>query len=181
MKRIFVLSLLIGGLHTSYAQQYITRTGSIEFLSATAVENIQAKNKQVSSVLDMDKGEFAFLVPIKAFQFEKALMQEHFNENYMESDKFPNGSFKGKVAGLEKVDFKKDGNYPVTLSGTMNIHGEDKELQEQAVIAVKGGKVSLSSNFVLKPGDYGVKIPSGKKDSISDTLDLTVNMDYEKK
>lgn len=181
MKKLFLSIVLLSGAQILSAQQFMTRNGNVEFFSATAIENIQATNKQVSSVLDLDKKQFAFLVPIKAFHFEKALMQEHFNENYLESDEFPNASFKGSIAGAEGVDLNKDGDYRVALSGTMNIHGVDRKVEEQAVVRVKAGKLSLNSKFILRPEDYGVNIPAGKKDNISETLDLTVEMDYEKK
>ncbi len=181
MKKLILLTFLLAGLQSLNAQQYFTRTGTVEFFSATAVENIHAVNKQVSSVLDLDKMEFAFLVPIKAFRFEKALMQEHFNENYMESGEFPNGSFKGKISGLKGVNLKEDGTHRIKLTGTMTIHGVEKQIEEQAMLTIKDGKMSLSSNFILRPEDYAVKIPAGKRDNISESLDLTVNMEYAKK
>jgi hypothetical protein len=181
MKKIALLSLILFGCVSLYAQQYITRNGTIEFLSATPVENIQAVNKQVSSVLDFDKNQFAFLVPIKAFTFEKALMQEHFNENYMESDQFPNASFKGKIVGSENVDLSTDGDYRVKMAGTMNIHGTDREIEEMVIITVKNGNLTLSCNFILKPEDYAIKIPAGKKANIAESLDVTVLLDYDKK
>ena len=181
MKKLTLLLLLSGISFGLQAQQFMTRTGTIEFLSATPVEDIQAVNKQVSSVIDFDKNQFAFLVPIKAFQFEKALMQEHFNENYMESGEFPNASFKGEFVDLENLELDSDGSYRVTLTGVMSIHGTDKMIEEQANIHVKNGKVSLDSDFILRPEDYGVKIPAGKKDNISDVLDVSVRMNYAKK
>lgn len=163
------------------AQQIFTRNGFVKFYSEAPVENIEAVNKQVSSVIEISDGSFAFLVPIKGFVFEKALMQEHFNENYMESGKYPKGSFKGKIKNIGSVNFKKDGEYPATFTGTMNIHGVEKELTEKAIIVIKDGKASLNAKFNLRPEDYGVKIPAGKRDNISETIEVTVKMDYEKK
>ena len=163
------------------AQKLATRSGYIKFYSHATVEDIEAENNQVSSVIDMETGAFAFLVPVKGFQFEKALMQEHFNENYMESGEYPKASFKGTLAGYEKIKLDKDGTYPVTFNGIMNIHGTDKEIAEKGTITVKNGKVMLDSKFNLKPADYGVEIPASKKDNISSTLEVTVKMNYDKK
>lgn len=166
---------------TLSAQQYMTRNGYVRFYSEAPIENIEAVNKQVSSLLNLENGEFAFLVPIKAFTFEKALMQEHFNENYLESGKFPTGSFKGKIQNLAEVDLKTDGSYAVIFAGIMSIHGVDRDLEEKATLQVKDGKLSLNSSFALRPTDYGVKIPASKKDNIADTLEISVKMDYDKK
>lgn len=181
MKNTAFALLLSLGLTSLSAQQFVTRNGTVEFLSETPVENIEAINNQVSSVLDLDKNQFAFLVPIKAFKFEKALMEEHFNENYLESDQFPNGSFKGTISGAEGLDLSKNEERKVKLSGTMNIHGTERKIEEEATLIVKDGKLSLKCNFSLKPEDYNVRIPAGKKGSISETLALTVLMNYEKK
>ncbi len=166
---------------STFAQKLATRSGYVKFFSETPIENIEAENSIVSSVIDFSSGKFAFLVQIKAFQFEKALMQEHFNENYMESGEFPKASFKGKIENLGDVDVSKDGEYQVVMSGLMEIHGVKKELKEGALLTVKDGKVTIESKFKLKPEDYGVKIPAAKKDNISETLDITVKMSYDKK
>ena len=179
--RILSLVLMTAFALSGYAQKLSTRNGYIKFFSETPVENIKAENNQVSSVIDMETGKFAFLVQIKAFQFEKALMQEHFNENYMESGEYPKASFQGLIVDFEKLDLSKDGEYRATFKGTMNIHGTDKNISEVAVIMVKEGKVTLNSEFKLRPEDYGVKIPAAKRDNIAETLEVTVKMNYEKK
>ncbi len=181
MKKLALASLILFGFSSVFAQQYMTRNGKVEFLSATPVENIQAVTNQVSSVLDFEKNQFAFLIPIKSFTFEKALMQEHFNENYMESDQFPNASFKGNIMGTENIDLTKDGDYRVKMAGTMEIHGTKKSLEEMVILTVKDNKLSLGCNFIIRPEDYAVKIPAGKKANIADSLDITVLLDYDKK
>ncbi len=182
MKLRFLLIALAGLLASgSFAQKLSTRNGYIRFFSETPVENIEAENRQVSSVIDMANGSFAFLVQIKAFQFEKALMQEHFNENYMESGEYPNAKFQGTIEGYEEVNLNKDGEYKVNFSGTMTIHGTSREINESATLVVQGDKINLKSKFQLKPEDYDVKIPASKRDNISETLDITVKMDYDKK
>lgn len=163
------------------AQKIFTRTGYVKFYSEAPIENIEAINQQVSSVIEISDGNFAFLVPIKGFVFEKALMQEHFNENYLESGEYPKASFKGKIENLDAINFEKDGEYKAIFSGTMNLHGVDKDISENATIIVKEGKVSLTSIFNLRPEDYGVTIPAGKRDNISEIVEVTVKMNYEKK
>ncbi|RYZ52205.1 MAG: YceI family protein, partial [Sphingobacteriales bacterium] len=112
MKKLIIAMLMMCGMTmTATAQKYITRTGKVTFYSTTPVENIEAFNNDVSSVVDARTGDILFIVPIKSFKFEKALMQEHFNENYMESDKFPKADFKGRIMNLKDVNFTKDGVY----------------------------------------------------------------------
>lgn len=175
-----VLTLILGitflGIN---AQQLKTRNGYVRFFSEAPLENIEAVNKQVSSVIDMGTGEFAFLVPIKGFVFEKALMQEHFNENYMESGKYPTGKFTGKVEGLEDVSLSKDGKYDVVFVGTMDIHGTKKDLKEPATFVVKDGNATLESQFYIVPEEYGVEIPASKRENIAKELEVTVKMDYD--
>lgn len=165
----------------AFAQKLSTRTGFVKFFSEAPIENIEASNKQVSSVINTENGEFAFLVPIKSFQFEKALMQEHFNENYMESGEFPKATFKGTIANGAEIDFTKDGTYKANFAGVMTMHGVEKKMEETATITIKDGKVSLGSEFKIKPADYGIEIPAGKKDNISSVIEVTVKMSYDKK
>src|SRR5215210_2804803 len=96
---------------TAFSQRYMTRTGKVTFFSSTPLENIEAINNEMACAIDSKSGDVAFQVPIKSFKFEKALMQEHFNENYLESDKYPKAEFKGKVANIGSVNFAKDGSY----------------------------------------------------------------------
>lgn len=177
--QLLLLALFIG--FGASAQKVLTRNGYVKFYSHAALEDIEAVNNQVSSVIEISDGSFAFLVPIKGFVFEKALMQEHFNENYLESGQYPKASFKGKINNLDAIDFSKDGTYEAVFSGTMNIHGVDKDISENATISVKDGAISLNSKFEITPEEYGIKIPAGKRDNIAKTVEVTVKMSYEKK
>lgn len=179
--RNFLLALALLATSFMQAQKLQTRNGFVKFFSEAPLENIEARNNQVSSVVDLESGKFAFLVPIKGFVFEKALMQDHFNERYLESSKYPNGTFKGEIKDVEKVNLSKDGEYPVIFTGSMSIHGVDRDIEEEASIIVKNGKASLKSVFQLRPEDYNVEIPASKRDNISETLEVTVEMDYETK
>jgi len=177
MKRIAVVLLLstlaITGVQ---AQKYITKNGHIRFFSSTTVEDIEAHNRQVNSALDQQSGEFVFRVLIKSFQFEKALMQEHFNENYMESDKFPNATFSGTVTNIKDVDFAKNGSYPVTVEGDLTIRGITKKISESGVLEVKDGKVSGKSTFNVLLADYGIKVPAAVANNIARSIQIDVDV-----
>jgi polyisoprenoid-binding protein YceI len=173
-KSIIVFALLIMA-HAGFAQKYMTRTGKVSFFSGTPVENIEAFNNEVASVLDSKSGDVVFQVPVKSFKFEKALMQEHFNENYMESDKFPKAEFKGKIADIGNVNFAKDGTYNVTSNGKMTIHGVTKDVSIPGTITVKGSEATLNSKFKVKTADYGIKVPSVVVTKVAKEIDVTVN------
>lgn len=176
MRKLVIATVLMCGMTVSaMAQKYITRTGKISFFSSTPVENIEAFNNDVSSVVDARTGDLAFIVPIKSFKFEKALMQEHFNENYMESDKFPKADFKGKIMNIDAVNFSKDGVYNVKVAGRLTIHGVSKDVTMPGTVTVKGGSITTNTKFNVHPADYGIKIPSMVAAKIADQIEVTVN------
>ncbi len=180
IKSIMILAFVaIGSLAT--AQKVYTKNGSISFFSKAPLENISADNNQVMSVLNQQTGELQFSVIIKSFKFKKALMEEHFNENYMESDKYPKASFKGNVTEVSKVNFTKDGTYNVTVSGDLTLHGVTNKVSAPGTISIKNGVASGSSKFNLKLADYKISIPKLVKDNISETVEITVNCDYSQK
>lgn len=174
MKKIVIALAMIAAAQMAQAQKYMTRTGKVSFFSATKIENIEAFNNESAAILDSKNGDLVFQIPIKSFKFEKALMQEHFNENYMESDKFPKSEFKGKVDNINAVNFSKDGTYPVTVSGNMTIHGVTKKVQTKGTVKVAGKSVTLNSQFNVKPADYGIKIPSVAAGKIASSIQVTV-------
>ena len=131
----------------TYAQKHLTRTGHLWFYSHTPVEDIEAHNNQAMSVLNQENGELVFAVLMKGFQFEKALMQEHFNEKYVESDKFPKASFKGKITNLAEVDFDTPGTYPAKAAGELTIHGVTQEIEAEGEVKVESGKIAIASLF----------------------------------
>lgn len=181
MKALVTVVFLMSTCINASAQKVFTKNGSISFFSKTAMENIDAKNNQVMSVLNTQTGEMQFSVLIKAFHFEKALMEEHFNENYMESNKFPKATFKGSLNDISKIDFSKDGSYNVAVSGNLTIHGVTNEVSSPGVITIKNGVPSASSKFNIKLKDYGVTVPKVVKDNIAETIDITVTTAYDQK
>ncbi len=171
-------SFLLAGLllaSTAFGQRYMTRTGKVTFFSSTPVENIEAVNNEMACAIDSKSGDVAFQVPIKSFKFEKSLMQEHFNENYMESDKYPKAEFKGKIANLSAVNFSKDGQYNVTASGKMTIHGVTRDVTAPGTITVKGNQVTAASKFRVRTADYGIKVPGVVENKIAKEIEVTVN------
>ncbi|MEO8412692.1 MAG: YceI family protein [Ginsengibacter sp.] len=178
--RTILAALLILSAVAGNAQgKWFTRNGKINFFSKTNGENIDADNNEVFSMIDPVKNEMAFQVLNTGFKFHKALMQEHFNENYMESSKYPKASFKGNFTDPSKIDFTKDGTYKVLVAGDLTMHGETKKINIPATIIVAGGKVSGESKFNIKLADYDIKIPSVVSNQISEDVAVTVKCQYE--
>jgi len=180
-KYLVVLSILFAvSIHANAQDRYFTRNGKVTFLSDTPMEKIDAVNTQATSVIDASSGNFEFSVLMKAFEFEKALMMEHFHENYVESDKYPKSVFKGTIENISSVDFNKDGVYPVKFKGTLLLHGVTKDLNGQGVFTVKAGKITGSSNFAIQLSDYKIEIPSLVKEKVSNDVKITVDAIYAK-
>jgi polyisoprenoid-binding protein YceI len=155
-------------------QNYITKTGFIGFYSKTSLEDIQGENNQVYAVLDPASHHMAFAVLLKGFIFPKELMQTHFNENYVESDKFPKATFSGNCSG--DMDLSKDGIYQVVVKGDLNLHGVTKAIETTGQLEVKNGKITGSSAFKIKPEDYQISIPGIVRDKISKEIDVKVQI-----
>ena len=169
-----LLSLFILNLALANVQLYTTRNGFIGFYSKTPLEDIKAENKQVYSVIDTGKKMLAFNLLVKGFSFTKKLMQDHFNENYIESDKYPNARFSGNYTG--DVDPLKNGVYKVEVQGDLTLHGVTKALNVPATIEVKDGKLLGVSDFKLTPQDYNIKIPSLVREKIAEQIDVHVSI-----
>lgn len=180
-QKILIATITLFTSFAANAQKYYTKNGNIVFFSKTSMENIKADNNQVMSVINTQTGDVQFSVLIKSFHFEKALMEEHFNENYLESEKFPKATFKGMIADLSKVSFGTDGIYPVTVTGDMMIHGVTKKTTAAGTITIKGGTISATSKFFVRLADYNVSIPSLVKDNIAESVEVTVNSNFDQK
>jgi len=178
MKRITVILLCLGLVLTANAQKYMTRNGYIGFFSSTPIEDIKADNNQVASVIDISTGEIVFQVLIKSFKFAKALMEEHFNENYLESEKFPKSTFKGKITNLAAVDFSKPGQYEVIVEGDLNIHDVTNKVSVTGSIEVIPGGINANSKFNVVPEDYKIKIPAIVRENIAKIIEVTVAIRY---
>jgi polyisoprenoid-binding protein YceI len=177
---IIAMAISVTGILSAEAQtKYFTREGTVQFLSKAPMEEIEAVNKKATSVLDTETGQMEFSVLMKAFEFEKALMQEHFNENYVESSKFPKAVFKGKIDNASEVNWNTDGTYPVKVSGQMTLHGVTKDVTADGTMKVENGKLIGMSTFLLPLKDYNIEIPKVVKDKVSEQVKVTVNVNYE--
>ena len=183
MLKLKILSLAVVMLPSTLCgqQRFSTRNGTITFFSETPVENIEGTNHKVTSVFDATSGAMEFAALIKAFEFEKALMQEHFNENYMESNAYPKAIFKGKLTGLGEDEVAKPGTYEVTVTGDLTIHGVTKPITAPGTVVIDaGGVLKASSEFMIEPEDHGIKIPGVVRKNIAQKVKVTVQLDYNK-
>lgn len=180
MKKCLLLVLLNVAVGFSLmGQKYFTREGKISFFSDAQIEKIEGNNSKATAVLDATTGNLEFAVLIKAFKFEKALMEEHFNENYMESDKYPKSTFKGQVTNMSDINLKKDGEYKAKVKGKLTIHGVTKDVETMAKFVVKGGKITANSEFEVAVADYNISIPAVVRDNIAKTIKITVDVNFE--
>lgn len=177
MKRVFLTIMFLAATWASQAQKMMTREGYIKFFGSTPMENIEAITNQASSVIDVSTNDVVFQVLMNSFTFEKALMQEHFNENYVESEKYPKAVFKGKIAS--DVKLMKPGTFTTTIEGTMTLHGVEQNIKAPATIIVDKDGIKLSSEFKMAPEDYKIAIPGAVRDKIAKEMALTVKAFYK--
>jgi len=178
MKQIILMSCLTICLATGFSQKiYQTRSGNISFFSNAPIENIEAANNEVSTKLSTN-GQVIFLVAIRSFVFKNSLMQEHINEDYMESDKYPKATFFGNITNINEVNFAKDGIYNVIVNGDLEIHGVKKKIQAPAVLEIKDGKLTAKTSFELAIKDYGIT-GSYIGSKIANDIKITLNCIYE--
>lgn len=179
MKRIFLLIAAIGFAASVQAQKvFSTKNGKISFYSKAPLEDIEARNSEVESKLSSTSGQVVFMLLIKGFQFENQLMEEHFNENYMESNKYPKSDFKGYITNVSNIDFTKDGTYNAKVKGDLTIHGVTRPVETEGTLEVKGGKVVARTKFPVKLKDHNIGgAMVGKK--IAETILVDVNCQYD--
>ncbi len=173
----FIGALLIS--QASYAQLFYTQTGKTSFFSKTPLEDISAVNSAVSSILNTTTNDIAVRMNINQFKFPNRLMEEHFNENYLESEKFPAATFKGKIA--EKIDFTKEGSYDVSVKGFMMIHGVTKEKTITGKLTVGKEGITVDSNFEIALVDYKIDVPKLVWEKIAEKIAVKNNFTLIKK
>ena len=181
MKNLFVILLTFISL-TAFSQAKLTTTsGHIKFFSSTPAEDIEANNYKVISNLTTDKGDLVFSVPMQSFEFEKALMQKHYNSSkFLDTKKFPKSKFKGTITNMAEIDLNTDGSYEAHVTGSLTIHGVTKEIKENLQLKVNGGKVTGTTSFDIVLADYGVVFAKGKPSTnIAKTVKATVNLDFK--
>lgn len=176
MKKFLIIIFLFIAPSTFAQNIFVCTSGEVTFFSKEVIEDIDATSKSMNSILNISNGEIVFVVPMTSFKFKKPLMQEHFNEKYVESDKYPNGTYKGRIN--EKIDYTKDGEYDVTSSGILNIHGVEKERTEKGKLVVKDGAISIQSEFNVHLKDHKIEIPKLLVDNIADSVKVTFSAKY---
>ena len=174
MMKYFIFFILVSYNLNSFSQSlYKTTTGKITFFSETPVENIDATNESVSSLLNTANNELLVVSTIRGFKFKKKLMERHFNENYMESDTYKTAMFKGKI--IDNVDYKKDGIYNVKAKGILSIHGVDKEREIEGKVTVKGNEITISANFDVKLVDHNIEVPTIVFSKIAEVIKVKID------
>ncbi len=155
---------------------YLATGGKCNFHSYTPVEDINANSESLNSVLNTSTNDIQFKVPLTSFHFAKALMQEHFNEKYVESAKYPFATFKGKIN--ETIDFSKDGVYEITATGIFNIHNADMLHTEKGTLTIKDGVVTLDGTFKVALKDHNIEIPKIVIANIAEIIDVKYSCQY---
>ena len=176
MKNIkhFTLLLLLMPM-AFYAQKYSTRTGTVSFeASVASFEEVAAENKSASAIVNAANGDMAVLALMKGFRFKVALMEEHFNENYAETSKYPKATFKGKIANF-KVDKLTATPSEFTITGQLTLHGTTKQVTSKAKISRSGNTITITGNFSVKPSDFDIEIPSVVSKKIAETIVISYN------
>jgi polyisoprenoid-binding protein YceI len=178
-KSALLLFAVLAFAATASAQIYMGKKTKVDFFSATAMENISATDTVATTILNSKTGDVVAQIVVKGFHFPNALMEEHFNENYMESDKFPKATFVGKIQ--EKVDYTKDGVTNITMKGKLNVHGVEKERTFTGTITIKGGKATVDCKFDIKLADHNIKIPEAVGQKIAESVAVTFHTEMETK
>jgi len=173
---IFVLS----SAFSTVASKLVSKSGHVNFFSHTAIEDISADNYKMVSTLDTETGEMVFSVPMQSFEFKKALMQKHFNsKKFLNTKTYPKSKFKGKITNLSDVNFGTDGTYSANVSGTLEMHGVTKNIEEAATITVAGDKVTVDAKLSILLADYDITFVKGKPSkNIAKTVDATIKAEF---
>ncbi len=160
------------------AQKYIDRSGKASFFSSAPMEDIEAHSEQAVSVIDVKSGDIVASLLMRSFNFRKALMQEHFNEKYVESQKYPKATFKGNITNIGGLDVKKDGTYILEVAGDITLHGVTRQVNVKAEAVVSNGAIQAKAVFPLKVKDFKIKIPKLVIQNIAEEVEVTVSFNY---
>ncbi len=182
MKKIFLIIILFSAAFTGLqAQTYKTRDGNIYFNPNKNQGNKEysALSKEGTAVLKVETSEVALLVPMKSFHFNNALLEEHFNENYLHTNKYPNGTYKGKLIGFDKSMLTKDGEYKISSEGKMELHGITKDFKSPVLLTVKGGVATFKCDFPVKAADYNIEIPDLVKPKLMESTPLNATISFK--
>lgn len=180
LRNTWILSMvaLFTIAETSAQTKLIDRQGKASFFSEAPVENIEAHSNEAMSVLDLEKGEIVATIEMKSFDFKKSLMQEHFNENYVESEKFPKAIFKGRIMDFDQIDFTRDGKTTANISGELTIHGVTQPLECSAEFIKKGTNLDGTTSFPIKVADFDIDIPKIVFYNIAEIVEVKIAFSY---
>ncbi len=159
------------------SSKFFTKSGKAYFSATSSLEKIEATTNKTTAVIDLAAGKVEVKLLIKTFHFEKALMEEHFNENYLESGKFPNASFAGDIVDAKSVNLAKDGIYVVKVKGKLTMHNVTKDIETTAAVTVKGGAATgAKTEFVTKMADYNIAIPTAVKEKVAKEAKISIDL-----
>lgn len=175
--KYLITIILLAASWVVQAQIVVSKNAKLSFFSEAPIENISAYSNAGESAMNLETKAIYFKVAVRTFEFKKSLMQEHFNENYLESVKYPYAEFNGKI--IDQIDLTKDGTYPVRVQGDLSIHGVTKNCTVKAEINVKGGEISANSTFPVKLADHNIKIPRLVIKNIAEVVQVTVSALYK--
>lgn len=182
MKKTLLFISILCSVSTFGQNRFFTKKAKVTFdaTAPSSPDKIRAINENAVTVIDATTGAMEFMVSMTAFVFEKALMGEHFNENYVESEKYPKANFKGNILNIKEVDLSKNGNYPVDVKGSMTIHGVTKEVQAKGTITTMDGAIIAGkSDFKILLADYKIEIPGVVADKIEKEAKIKIEANYE--
>ena len=180
MKYILILLLGISSTLGVLSQDiYALKSGKVNFFAGTPVEDIDATNTKLISYLNIKTGEVVVNMPSNEFVFKSALMQEHFNENYMESEKYPKSEFKGKIINIKSLDLSKSGEYKLQVEGNFTIHGVTKNKKIDFIIINKEGKIQADSKFQVALADHKIDRPQIVWEKLAENVQVTLTLNYE--
>ena len=149
------------------------------FFSATPLENIEAKSQSLTSVLTTGSNKILFNIPLRTFKFDKSLMEEHFNEKFLESEKFPEATFLGKI--IEDINFEKDGTFEIRAKGKLWIHGVEKERIIRSTVTISNGAINIQSHFTVALSDHNIKVPKVVHEKVSSEISVEISTQLKKK
>ena len=181
MQKLLLPFLLLAVTIAFGQSKYMTKSGSMSFeASQPSFEPIEATHSAVSALLNADTGELAVLALVRGFRFPLALMEEHFNENYIESHQYPKTSFKGSILNFDSNALS---NQPrtVQLTGELSMHGVTKPISVSATITQSDEQITLTSSFSVKTSDFGIKIPSLVRKQIDENVQVEVSLPLQRK
>lgn len=168
--------MLMHGSIVSAQKVFIADKGEVTFYSYAPLEDIKAESRQLNGMINTTTGEVAFMIPMRSFHFAKSLMEQHFNEKYIESDKYPHATFKGKIN--ETIDVAKTGRQHLTVNGMMSIHGKEKNISESGELEIGQDQLTLTSEFYVALKDYNITIPSLLLKNIADSVQVKMKINY---